>query len=268
MVADFGDVEVPMSDDYDLDRFSFLDDGEWASLVEPTLAPGTRRKLRFVECLFNEWRTHRNLVKGSDGTCVPHIEVVDFSIEELNLWIPMFVCVVRKKNGDFYRAQSIFEYILALQRLISVKRGVQYRFLKDPAFVPLRISVDNVMKTLQARGLGNDPRKLDIVSALVEEELWRSGILGDESPRLMLRTLVFLLGLNLGLRTGEHRQLRRDMFDVDVHHQYFIYTEWISKCHNGGISDVRKKAKKVKMFSSSCHSRCPVRFLELYLDKT
>lgn len=70
------------------------------------------------------------------------------------------------------------------------------------------------MKSLQTAGLGNDPKKVDVISQLVEDELWRTDILGDKTPRQLLRTLIYVLGVNLALRTGEHRLLRREMFQV------------------------------------------------------
>ena len=89
----------------------------------------------------------------------------------------------------------------------------------------VRNALDNVMKRLQAQGLGNNPRKADVVSPLMEEELWVSGQLGDEPPKRLLRTIVYTLGVNLGLRAGEHRQLRREMFQV----RCFAVTIWTTQ---------------------------------------
>jgi hypothetical protein len=88
---------------------------------------------------------------------------------------------------------------------------VNYRFLKDAAFGPL---LDNSMRFLQSQGLGLNPTKADVITEAMEEALWQENLLGKDSPTQLLRTLVFLLGLNLGLRAGEHRKLRREMFQV------------------------------------------------------
>lgn len=128
--------------------------------------------------------------------------------------IPFFVAEVRKKDGSEYRAKSVFEFVLTIQTMFRVKKGKIFQFLKDPVFLPIRNSLNNVMKSLQRQGLGNNPRKCDIITTFMEETLWAGGHLGTTSSKQLLRTLVYLLGVNLGLRTGEHRQLRLGMFQV------------------------------------------------------
>lgn len=72
------------------------------------------------------------------------------------------------------------------------------------------------MKSLQKEGLGFNPKKADVVSTAAEEQLWVTGALGKDTPEKLLRSLVYLLGVNLALRTGEHRKLRREMFQVSL----------------------------------------------------
>ena len=72
------------------------------------------------------------------------------------------------------------------------------------------------MKDLQRKGFGTNPRKADIISEITEELLWTKGLLGVEPSQKLLQTVVFILGLNLGLHrlTGEHKLLKREMFRV------------------------------------------------------
>lgn len=211
---DFADVEIPSCDEVEVDRFVFLDDNDWPNLVECKLSSGTMRKLRFVESMFNEWRRHRIL--AFPNVTMPQSNIEDFTIDELNQWLPFFIAETRRKDGTPYRAKSIFEFILCLQSLIVVKKSVRHRFLKDDIFLPVRNSLDNIMKVRQSEGLGNNPKKAEIISEMMEEELWNSGLLGAKSPMQLVRTLVYILGVNLGLRAGEHRKLRRDMFEVGL----------------------------------------------------
>lgn len=129
-------------------------------------------------------------------------------------WIPFFIAEVRRRDGSCYRAKSVFEFVLCIQSLVVVMRNVRHQFLKDPSFLSIRNALDNIMKKLQREGLGYNPKKADVVTALMENELWNGGHLGDNSPKQLLRTMVFILGINLGLRAGEHRNLRRGMFEV------------------------------------------------------
>ena len=87
-------------------------------------------------------------------------------------------------------------------------------FLKDSRFLSIRNAVNNIMKDLQRKGFGTNPRKADIISEITEELLWTKGLLGVEPSQKLLQTVVFILGLNLGLRTGEHKLVKREMFRV------------------------------------------------------
>jgi hypothetical protein len=50
--------------------------------------------------LFNDWRMGRNRRCGpSDMVLVPAYELVDFSVDLLNRWIPLFLLEVQKCNG-------------------------------------------------------------------------------------------------------------------------------------------------------------------------
>lgn len=49
---------------------------------------------------------------------------------------------------------------------------------------------------------------------------------------------------------------------------YLVYSEWASKCNPGGITNVNKKGKRVKVFASSNASRCPVAIMKKYLTMT
>lgn len=86
-MADFDDIDIgdllAESNDFDIERFEFLDDSSWNELVEPHVAAGTARKLRFCEALFNTWRSERNSAHPN-GTQVPEKPFVEFSVEELN----------------------------------------------------------------------------------------------------------------------------------------------------------------------------------------
>ena len=52
-IADFGDVDF-LNEDIEWDRFVFLEEGEWANLVEAKFQPSTMKKLRYVEELFED----------------------------------------------------------------------------------------------------------------------------------------------------------------------------------------------------------------------
>ena len=231
----FEDVEViPEEDAADLSRFEFLDDSAWPGMVGKSLSTATIRKVKTVVCVFNEWRLARN--RSHPDSFVPEKELVDFGENELCQWLPYFLHEIRRKDGAQYRAKTIFEFLLCIQTAFEVQRNVRHCFLKDTKFVCVKNACDNVMKALQKKvlvrqsifycelycmillpNLGNCPKKVDVVTELMEDSLWNLELLGSSSPKILLRTLVFSLGLKLGLRKGEHRLLRRNMFEVSLY---------------------------------------------------
>ena len=52
------------------------------------------------------------------------------------------------------------------------------------------------------------------IDVTFENSLWEKGVLGEESPDKLRNTVLFLLGINLGLRAGdEHYELRRETLE-------------------------------------------------------
>ena len=134
--------------------------------------------------------------------------------------------------------------------------------------VTIRNALDNTMRDLQKKGFGYDPKKPDIVTEVMEDSLWNSGLLAKCPPSRLLSSMVYLLGVNLGLRAGEHRLLCKSMFEIHPDGDYFVYRERSSKTNHGGLSSKNQKTKEVKVFKSSNGNRCVVDFLQTYLKLT
>ena len=83
----------------------------------------------------------------------------------------------------------------------------------------------------------------------MEEKLWESGLLGDHNPQVLVDTVLYLIGLNFALRSGEeHWHLRHFPSQISVVNTagtapYIMYCEDISKTHQGGLKS-RKMAPK------------------------
>lgn len=163
--------------------------------------------------LVNKWVECRK-ISGRDSPDVG-ITVLSWSIEDLNQWLPLFIMEIRKVDGTNFRAKTLFEYILCIQSAFLHLRDLEYAFLNTRVFTPIKNALDNRMRQLQSDGLGFDPNKAQVVTLEMEEALWTSGQLGCQSSATLLNSLVYLLGIHLGLRAGEHRKLRRGMFEVN-----------------------------------------------------
>lgn len=85
-MLDFEDVCLDdFVEDLEHQRFAFLDVDDWSFLSTAAVCPNTRRKLLYVNSLFNQWREARNSRNGHELQFVPEKKLVDFVVEELNL---------------------------------------------------------------------------------------------------------------------------------------------------------------------------------------
>ena len=95
-------------------------------------------------------------------------------------------------------------------------------------------------------------------------------ILGDDTPEKLSDTLVLLLGIQFAMRAArEHKQLKIDQiiveYDKDVGERYLYYTEYVSKCNQGGIKSRASDGKKGRCYENLINKqRCLVRLHELY----
>ena len=122
------------------------------------------------------------------------------------------------------------------------------------------------MKRLRALGLGVKVRRAEPISIQEENLLWEKGLLGNDSPQVLLDTMIFLCGLYLSLRSGkEHRDLAWDQIELVEPPDappFLLYTENVSKNNSGGLAQRKITPKQVKHHANSSNpSRC---FIELY----
>ena len=90
--------------------------------------------------------------------------------------------------------------------------------------------LDNLMKQRALDNIGTVKRQAELISMKHEEELWSKGILGEDTPDKLYNTVLFLIGINFGLRAGdEHYYLRRDCMDKASQIQ-FDFNEEGTKC--------------------------------------
>ena len=181
-----------------------------------------------------------------------------------------FVCEVRKANGTPFPPRTVRQLVLLLQMSLQ-NVGKKYRFLSDSQFSVIQNAVDNVMKKRAEEGLGLQTKKADVIDERKEEYLWASGILGSSTGPKMIDTLVFLIGLNYALRSGdEHRNLSRGQLKI-CYDQFgaecLVYTEKISKNNRRGLKDFAVKRKEVTCFANVDHpERCLVNIYKQYIS--
>lgn len=63
-LVDVDELENEMNE---MNRFSFVDESDWDTLVVAKYSAATMKKLQFVENLFGEWARQRNLVRQCES---------------------------------------------------------------------------------------------------------------------------------------------------------------------------------------------------------
>ena len=169
---------------------------------------------------------------------------------DLAIWTPHFVLKVRNKDGEHYPPNTLYSLIMGLQRqLHGAARCVN--ILTDARFFQVRQVLDLKMRQLRRQGLGAKLKKAEPLPNDDEDVFWQKGALGDHTPQCLLDTLIFYIGMNFVLRSGdEHCHLRFHPFQIEAKQdengqQYLLYTEDVSKKHRGGLVDRKVKPKQV-----------------------
>ena len=88
--------------------------------------------------------------------------------------------------------------------------------------------------SLTGLGVGSNIKEGQALSEDEENKLWKLGLLGDSSPRVLLDTMVFLIGKNFSLRSGkENRNLKLSQLPLgpadDKALQKLVYVSLVRK---------------------------------------
>lgn len=104
--------------------------------------------------------------------------------------------------------------------------------------------------------------------------MWQKGMLETDSPKRLLDTLLYSLGLNFALRAaqedrnlrvGENPQLTIKTSPNNV--RYLEYKEDVSKCNPGGLNHRKVEPKVTRAYENLIQpERCVVKLFEKYMS--
>ncbi len=106
-----------------------------------------------------------------------------------------------------------------------------------------------------------------------EQSLWEKGILGSDTPRKLVDTLLYLIGLQFGLRAKEeYKALKIGVqlhvkVDTENGCKFLKYHENCSKNHQGGIKDLKHQPKVCRAYENLDNpDQCVVNLFEKYVQ--
>ena len=146
---------------------------------------------------YNRWRSFRSeIFHARYTTKVTHynreIRPIDQSasdVEELKADMCDFIVEIRKENGEQYPPNSMYDLVSGLSLYLEREHGFTNKLVSG-AFREIRNTLDNVMKERTAEGVVGRPEREPILDEH-EAILWEKGILGEDSPDKLRRTVFF-----------------------------------------------------------------------------
>ncbi|EUB54979.1 Zinc finger MYM-type protein [Echinococcus granulosus] len=181
-------------------------------------------------------------------------DLVDVPDDELNIALTRFVHEVRKPNNETYVADSIFYLCLGIQEYLN-ENGRAINLFGEPRFASFANALDTVLADFRPR---ISPEGM-LICRIEEEHMWEARQLGDETPHILLFTLLYFITKHMWLRTGDqHAQLRFSNFKLKRENPSSECVLFVSS----GSSD------SYRMFSTGEQfSRCPIQLFRNYLKK-
>ena len=133
------------------------------------------------------------------------------------------------------------------------------------------------MKKRVRENVGMVKKQASVMNYEVEDLLWKQNVLGEETPDQLQNTVLFLIGINCGLRAGdEHYDLHRDSPNKPSQLTFkrnkdgvrcLVYSEdTITKTNDGGIDSLKKDRKVRWIHPSDNVNRCTVRLVDKYMS--
>ena len=114
----------------------------------------------------------------------------------------MFIPEVVKLDGTDYPGRTLYELVTSIQKYLHQKK-LFWKLLDDSEFSDIRTVLDNVMKERAELHIGAVKRQASLIPPNLEQMLWDKQILAEDSPDKLRDTVLFLIGINLGLRAGD-----------------------------------------------------------------
>ena len=112
--------------------------------------------------------------------------------------------VTKSKSGEEYPGKTLYQLVISIQSYLN-ESGKPWKLVEGPEFIEVRTVLDNLMKERHAVNIGTVKHQADLISYDYENRLWESNILGESNPDQLRNTVLFLIGMNIGLRAGEER---------------------------------------------------------------
>ena len=187
-------------------RFKQISDEKMKQLKQEQVKKRTYAKVQLAVKAFNEWRNSRLSDPGGFDVRIYECDFDQIDCLEKDTFeyamCKFLAEVTKQKDGSDYPGAMLYQLCVSIQKLLSLK-GKNWKLVEDGQFLQLRTVLDNLMKERAQCQIGMVKRKAGVISHNIEAQLWESGKLGEDSPDKLRQTVLFLIGMNVGLHAGD-----------------------------------------------------------------
>ena len=189
------------------------------SLKTRQLKKRTFNKMQWGVRAYYQWRNHR----------LSDISRFDVRILECDLSTPTlvtkenfifamcaFIPEVTKLNGSDYPGKTLYEMVMSVQKYLNENK-VFWKVVDDLEFLEIRTVLDNVMKQRAAENVGGVVKQAQCIPLEFEQKLWDRGVLGEQTPDQLRDTILFLIGVNCGLKQWMNITIYKEI-PLENHH--------------------------------------------------
>ena len=230
-------------------RHAVISDDERKRHLTERIPHNTQSKQRWAVQLFQSW--HQEWKCRLDGTLKVYKALDEMERFDLNESLKIFLPEVRRVYGRIYPPKTLKEIVAMLQHYCINTLKKKWSIFMDKEFQESREALDAEMRISAREGNVAIPKRSDPISMDEENRLWESGALGSSSPAQLQNTLIYVLGIELGLRAAsDHKMLtfgtENDQLTL-VDGKYLLYKENVSKSRHFGLKQCRLEPKVVKL---------------------
>ena len=193
-----------------------LDEDMIEEMMRSKIPDGTKRKERWAITLFKDWLKKRN-TEGilQDGQLHVFKGVDELTANELDYLFSFFILEIRTFNGNRFKSSTLKNVASMIQYHYNKHFNKGWSIFKDKDFQRSRNNLDLSMKLSRESGVDGNSRRAEIIEESHDQILWDKKLLGSDTPKKLVHTLVYLFGKNFALRRrDEHRRLQMSMIDV------------------------------------------------------
>ena len=132
--------------------------------------------------------------------------ITSMTKQEIDEAMCRFALEIRRKDGKQYPPNTIHHICCGVMRYLRTQGKPEIDFFKDSSFSHFRAVLDSEMNQLQGQGVGSKRRQAEPITQEEEEVLWKKGMLGQNTGRALVDTMLYMCGTYFALRSGqEHR---------------------------------------------------------------